>query len=42
MNIGAISAIGATDVIGSIGANPYNLGSHYECHQQPPLVGCGR
>ena len=36
MNICAIGAIGAT------GANPYIIGAHSECHQQPPSVGCGR
>ena len=41
----AIGAIGATNFTGSIGAtgaNTYIIGSHYECHQQPPSVGFGR
>ena len=41
-SIGSTSAIGATGVstgsIGVTGANPYIIGSHSECHQQPPLV----
>ena len=24
------------------GTNPYIIGSHFECQQQPPSIGCGR
>ena len=41
-SIGDISVIGATDAIGAFGANTYVIGSHSECHQHPPSVGCGR
>ena len=49
MNTGSTSAISSTGAIGSPGsigsigansANPYIIGSHSECHQQPPSVGC--
>ena len=28
--------------LGAPGTNPYNLGTHSECHQQSPLVDLGR
>ena len=29
-------------ILGALGTNPYNLGTHYECHQQYPSVVLGR
>ena len=39
---GATSEIDAIGATSATGANPYTIGSHSECHQQPPSVGCGR
>ena len=41
-SIGSIGFIGATSAIGATGSNPYIIGSHSECHQKSPSIGCGR
>ena len=51
-SFGATGAIGATDAtvaigssatgaIGATNVNPYIIGDHSKCHQQPSSVGCG-